>query len=73
MDQVREREMLILKTVTCQAGQSKAKLVISIQPNRRRNLFKAPEPHLDVVLQVEEERQLEAMLWPKFSDGRHSA
>lgn len=26
--------------------------------------------HLDV--QVEEERQLEAMLWPKFSDGRHS-
>lgn len=29
-------------------------------------------PYLDIVFQVEEDKQLDAMLWPKFSDGKHS-
>lgn len=30
-------------------------------------------PHLVVLLEVEEERQLDAMLWPIFTSGRHKA
>lgn len=35
------------------------------------NPLKVLKTHVDELFQVEEERQLEAMLWPKFSDGKH--
>lgn len=56
----------IWKDTACQAGQSRPK---SLVVNTKSYVLM---PYLDVVLQVEEERQLEAMLWPNFSEGRHS-
>lgn len=58
-----------------------AKQVIQSQSQRGYQFYdvqinkhlKVLKPYLDVVLDVEEERQLEVMLWPKLSDGRHNA